>query len=271
MFASYSNKWRQLKSPVASQSEDSADRAVRTLRVYWSKFWRVLLWVIWVMTCISCGEAVASTLAQYKTVASPITLQLVDYVISLTLMIGCPYLWHKLRRHPVKLMPELGIGRPPRASDAALTVKAILPYYAAIMFAGFVLSLFAPDLASEKQRIVTSDGPLGLAGMLASNQLVVILLLYISVAVLAPIAEEIIFRGFLYTKLRRVVGVANAMLWVSLVFGMAHGQVAAGMVTFMLSMCNCYMREKTGQIYSGIFLHMMCNTIALTLQIALLH
>ena len=43
------------------------------------------------------------------------------------------------------------------------------------------------------------------------------------------------------------------------------------MVTFMLSMCNCYMREKTGQIYSGIFLHMMCNTIALTLQIALLH
>lgn len=271
MFASYSNKWRQLKSPVAPQGEDAADHAVRELCHRASCLLRVFMWMAWAMACVIFGEIVAELLIKAKLFNSLLLCQLINYIVTLGLMLGVPYLWHKLRHHPAKFWAEVGLGGLPRSSDAALTAKMILPYYAMIILAGIALQLVAPNLVNEKQHIVTDNSPLGLASMINSNEMLVILALYLIVAVMAPIAEEMIFRGFLYTKLRRVVGVANAMLWVSLVFALAHGQVAAGMVTFILSMCNCYMREKTGRIYPGIFLHMMCNTIALTLQIALLH
>ena len=78
----------------------------------------------------------------------------------------------------------------------------------------------------------------------------------------APIAEEILMRGWLYGKLRTKLKAPLAILLVSLVFAALHGQWNVGVTVFSLSLVLCALREITGTIWSGIILHMLSNGIA---------
>lgn len=84
----------------------------------------------------------------------------------------------------------------------------------------------------------------------------------IAIVFVAPIAEEIIMRGWVYGKLRRRLHVVVAMLLTSVLFGALHGQWNVAVTTFVLSMILCGLREITGTIWSGILLHMLVNGIA---------
>ena len=93
---------------------------------------------------------------------------------------------------------------------------------------------------------------------------------FITLVVVAPIAEEIIFRGWLYDKMRtrlsehvsEKLSVGLSIFLVSLLFGIVHLQWNVGVNVFALSIVLCGLREITGTIYSGILLHMLKNGIA---------
>jgi membrane protease YdiL (CAAX protease family) len=93
---------------------------------------------------------------------------------------------------------------------------------------------------------------------------------FISLAILPPIAEEIIVRGFLYSGLKKTLPVFWAVLITSVMFATAHLQAGsgqpllwvAGIDTFILSLVLIYLREKTDSLYASIGLHMLKNTIA---------
>ena len=84
--------------------------------------------------------------------------------------------------------------------------------------------------------------------------------------VIAPIVEEIIFRGWLYGKLRaKITGklsILASSLLVSLLFALFHQNFAVGVDVFALSMVSCVLREITGTVYSGIVMHMLKNALA---------
>jgi len=84
----------------------------------------------------------------------------------------------------------------------------------------------------------------------------------IAIVFVAPIAEEIIMRGWVYGKLRNRSSVIIAMVLTSLLFGALHGQWNVAVTTFILSMILCGLREITGTIWSGILLHMLVNGVA---------
>lgn len=84
----------------------------------------------------------------------------------------------------------------------------------------------------------------------------------IALVFIAPIAEEILMRGWLYGKLRTKLKAPLAILLVSLVFALLHGQWNVGVTVFSLSLVLCTLREITGTIWSGIILHMLSNGIA---------
>jgi membrane protease YdiL (CAAX protease family) len=94
--------------------------------------------------------------------------------------------------------------------------------------------------------------------------------LFLNLAVIVPIAEEIIFRGWLYgkmqnsllTRFKAPTSTVISMLAVSLLFGIFHGQWDAAANMFAMSIVLCAMRETTGTIYSGILMHIIKNTIA---------
>ncbi len=80
--------------------------------------------------------------------------------------------------------------------------------------------------------------------------------------IIAPIIEEIIFRGWLYDKLRKRTGVICSILLTSLAFAVVHLQWNVGVNVFALSVVLCGLREVTGTIYSGILTHMIKNGVA---------
>lgn len=84
----------------------------------------------------------------------------------------------------------------------------------------------------------------------------------IALVLIAPIAEEILMRGWLYGKMRTKLSAVSATLLVSVLFGLLHGQWNVGVATFALSVVMCSLREITGTIWSGILLHMLSNGIA---------
>ncbi len=96
------------------------------------------------------------------------------------------------------------------------------------------------------------------------------LIAFFVLVVLAPIAEEIIFRGWLYGKLRNTVlseysntvSIVVSTLLVSLTFGIVHLQWNVGVNVFAMSIVLCVLREITGTIYSGILLHIIKNGVA---------
>lgn len=85
---------------------------------------------------------------------------------------------------------------------------------------------------------------------------------FVALVVLAPIAEELIFRGYLYGKLRTRLSAIPAIILVSVLFGCMHGQWNVGIVVGVMSVFLCVARELTGTIYAGILMHMIRNGLA---------
>ena len=93
---------------------------------------------------------------------------------------------------------------------------------------------------------------------------------FITLVIIAPITEEVIFRGWLYGKMRektseKVSNLASIILssiLVSILFGVVHMQWNVGVNVFALSLVLCALREITGTIYAGILLHMLKNGVA---------
>lgn len=93
---------------------------------------------------------------------------------------------------------------------------------------------------------------------------------FIVLVIVAPVAEELIFRGWLYGKLRPMLSAKMSdmasmiisIFLVSLLFGIIHLQWNVGVNVFAMSIVLCGLREVTGTIYAGILMHMLKNGVA---------
>lgn len=85
------------------------------------------------------------------------------------------------------------------------------------------------------------------------------------IVILAPIAEEICFRGMLYGGVRTKLPALPAALVGGLVFGGLHALTGITAVPplIVLGFLLCLLYEKTGSIVPGIVLHMLNNSVAL--------
>jgi membrane protease YdiL (CAAX protease family) len=81
--------------------------------------------------------------------------------------------------------------------------------------------------------------------------------------VVAPIAEEIIFRGYLYGVMRRYCGRIPALLFSSLLFAAIHGNLSALPGLFILAVTLCLLYERTGSLWANITLHAAFNTLTI--------
>ncbi len=149
-------------------------------------------------------------------------------------------------------LEELGLMRGPSFIDIGLApIGYILYILATNLITGFMSNFSWFD--SEQPQDV------GFGGFIAGNNRIWAV---IAIVFIAPIAEEVIMRGWLYGKVRRKLPAYASILLVSILFGVMHGQWNAGVATFVLSLLLCSMREVTGSIWSGALLHILSNGIA---------
>lgn len=79
--------------------------------------------------------------------------------------------------------------------------------------------------------------------------------------VVAPVAEEFLFRGFIYGACKRFCGVLPALMFTSALFGAVHTNKAALLPLFMLAIVLNVAYERTGSLLVPIVMHMGFNSI----------
>lgn len=89
----------------------------------------------------------------------------------------------------------------------------------------------------------------------------------LATVILAPLSEEIFFRGFLFPGLRQKHGWVKAMLISSAIFALFHLQPAAFIPTFLLGCVLAYAFQRSSSIWPGVILHFLINGFALCLTV----
>jgi membrane protease YdiL (CAAX protease family) len=82
------------------------------------------------------------------------------------------------------------------------------------------------------------------------------------VIVVAPVCEEIFFRGFLFRVLRNRVSFWIAAAIDGVLFGLVHGVNAAFPVLVVLGIILCWVYERSGTLFATIAIHATNNVIA---------
>lgn len=90
-------------------------------------------------------------------------------------------------------------------------------------------------------------------------------MLFFLAVILAPITEELMFRGWIYTSLRYTFGLWPALLASAAMFGFAHyeGTHLYALAVFPMGIALAAIRERTGSVTSSIVFHAFNNFIAI--------
>jgi len=90
-----------------------------------------------------------------------------------------------------------------------------------------------------------------------------IVLLFFTLIVLAPVCEEIFFRGYLYPALRNRLDEQPAMIINAVIFAAVHMQLAGFLPRALLGYGLCYMFEKSRNLSGSIVGHALYNGLLL--------
>lgn len=171
------------------------------------------------------------------------------YIVTLAIVVGLPWWIRKFKTS----RKELGLTRLPSWLDLALAPAGFIIY----MLATVAITSLASQLVPGFDLNQTQET--GFGNIAYRYEFI---LAFVTLVVLAPIAEEVLFRGYLYGKLRKYAPAWVVILLTSALFGAVHGQWNVALDVFALSLVLCTLREITGSVWAGIVLHMMKNALA---------
>lgn len=81
--------------------------------------------------------------------------------------------------------------------------------------------------------------------------------------IVAPVVEEMLFRGILLPAITRVTGVRPAVFIVSVLFAMVHGHLPSAVPLFMLSVALCLAYIYRGSLITSVAMHSFFNSLTI--------
>lgn len=117
---------------------------------------------------------------------------------------------------------------------------------------GFLMSFIriaVPDIFRDYERVTET---LSLSN---GSPLITILI----VVIIGPIAEEVLFRGVIYGKLRDSFNVTQAAVISAAIFGIYHKNIVQGIYAALFGIILAYIFEKTQTIWGSVLMHMVFN------------
>lgn len=174
----------------------------------------------------------------------------------LSLLLLYPFMMKYTRK---QIVEGLGLAKP-RLGIIGHGLLGVLIYFGIYLLVATIAQQFTPINVEQEQEI-------GFDNAKTTGSL---LITFVSLVVIPPIMEEIMFRGFLYGGLRHRFTIVGSALITAVIFALPHaGQSTDGTIlwiaaidTFVLSLVLTYLREKTGSIYAGMFVHAVKNGVA---------
>jgi hypothetical protein len=89
-----------------------------------------------------------------------------------------------------------------------------------------------------------------------------LLLALLAGGLVAPLAEEAFFRGYLFPGLRKYLGLLPATLLSAAIFALAHILPTSWPPIFVLGVLFALLYEQTGSILPAVFMHSAINTLS---------
>lgn len=177
-------------------------------------------------------------------------LSIVIYSLTLLVAIGLPYFILK-RRTTLK---DLGLHRFVEWKDFGWLAAGLIAYIVMTVAVTILARVILPFIDFDEVQQT------GYESIITGAEYVIA---FVGIVVIAPIAEEILFRGYLFGKLRsKGVKTWVAVIVTSLLFALAHFQGNVGVDVFALSIVLCLLRLYSGSLWPAIMLHMAKNGVA---------
>jgi membrane protease YdiL (CAAX protease family) len=86
----------------------------------------------------------------------------------------------------------------------------------------------------------------------------------------APFAEELFFRGVIYTWLREHWGVIPSVVVSGLIFGLVHVEPSVAAAAFVLGILLAWVYERSNSLWSGVIIHAINNSVKIILLYSVL-
>lgn len=191
---------------------------------------------------------------------STISGQFIYMAIAEVSMFTAIFLYIRSRRSGLS---SIGLNRP-RLAYIGVALLGLVVYFALYMLAVAAVSILLPSIDLNQRQELGFNNPVGLAEYL---------MIFVSLVVLPPFVEEVIFRGFIFSGLRSKLRFLPTAFITSVLFAVLHLQFGsstpllwvAAIDTFILSFVLCFIREKTNSIWPTVGVHAIKNGIAFML------
>lgn len=225
------------------------------------RWWLVILLPLWVVVGFFCAQIIlgailwamqASGLTIFNELNNSIKQTVVAacvYLLTLVIVMGVPWLAKKKKTS----LQDIGLTSLPTWLDIGFAPVGFVLYLLTSGIAVYLFGMLVPSFDMSQAQNV---------GFVDLSQQYEYILAFATLVVIAPVAEEILFRGYLYGKLRRWAPLWVAMVVSSALFGAVHGQWNVAIDVFVLGMVACGLREVTGSIWAGVLLHVIKNGLA---------
>ncbi len=139
--------------------------------------------------------------------------------------------------------------------------------------AAMIVGILALSQALESIAILAGVGPGAnldwIARTLAAASPAGLLLAILVIGGLAPVGEELFFRGFMLTRLRRVWSAGPAILVTAIAFGVIHGEWVHGVLATGIGIYLGLVTERSASVIPAVICHVANNGASVVLSAAL--
>ena len=213
---------------------------------------------VWLLS----GLAFAYMIASYESSLSDYHQELLklflSLVISILILILCVFI---IRRNFVRGFKGIGFRTGSILKDFAMGLARIIVLFPLISLTLLVTVAVGQYITGNPEW--TIDRHQGLEMLEKYPQLSMKIILIVLSVVIAPVLEEILFRGLFQTMMRNFV--SNpwfAIFATSILFAMAHDNPLHWPTIFVLSAGLGYAYEKSNSLWQSIFMHTLFNAVS---------
>ena len=236
----------------------------KKIRYNWYYLFLIPLWVV--VSFIAAQVVLYALLWLASLVNAPIdsldttvlntVISVLAYALTLAIAIAVPYYSKQIKT----TWKDIGITRAIQWRDIGYSPVAFIVYFIAAGLTMLLVSKIFPGIDIDQ------DQATGFKSLHTNWEYI---LAFVTLVVVAPFAEEVLFRGYLLGKVQKFVPFWVAVVATSLVFAALHlpgdGAQLQWNVAFnvlVLSVILCILRPMTGSIWAGVLLHMIKNGVA---------
>ena len=182
------------------------------------------------------------------------------YLLSLVIVAAVPYwtLKNRTTRDEMGLRQSLPLWR-----DLGLAPLVYITCFVCTAVAIVLLQVYIPGFNPAQQQEIPFDPD-------QYMQQYELLLIFLTLAIIAPVAEELLFRGYLFGKLRKKLPALAVILITAIVFSALHLGIGSlqdlqwnvAVDTFILALGLGLLRHFTGSVWASILVHVLKNSVA---------